>query len=110
MSPAFLRSGQNISQTEDLPGGGRSRLQRVARVPIAPVASLAETRLGEVFIFRRFDSLPVHDANVEASRAIACIAGVFENLPGLDHVLGNSFPEKVTFPELPAAARISRCT
>ena len=74
---------------------------------IAQIASLVETRLGQRFIFRCFDSLPVHDANVEAPRPIARIAGVFENLPGLEHVLGNAFPEKITFPELSAAARKS---
>src|ERR1700686_2618543 len=49
----------------------------------------------------------MHDANIEAPRPIARTAGVFENLPGLDDVLGNAFPEKITFPELSAAARKS---
>ena len=107
-----MRVGQKISRTHArgwdlLLGRGRCRLQRLARILIAPVASLAETRLGKAFIFRRCDSLFVHDANVEAPRPIARIAGVFENLPGLDDVLGNSFPEKITFPELSAAPRKS---
>ena len=66
-----------------------------------------ETHLRKRFIFWSCDSLPVHDPNVEAPRAIARIAGFFENLPGLNNVLGNAFPEKVTFPELSAASRKS---
>ena len=89
---------------------GGFQLQRLACLPIAQVASAAETRLGQGFIFRRCVSLPVHDADVEALRRIASIAGVFQKLLGLDEVLGNAFPEKITFSELSATPRKSSPT
>src|SRR5580698_8082290 len=97
-------SGNGVAGARELPGKGGYRRQRIAGVPVAQVASLAETRLRTGFIFPRCDSLTMHEANVEASWRITRIAGFFENLSGLGDVFGNAFPEKITFPELSAAA------
>src|SRR5579862_5849215 len=94
-------------QRENLSAGGRGNLERPACVLEARIAGLAETRPGKRFVFRRGDSLAVHHAHVEASRSITRVAGLIENLHRLAHVFGHAFPEKITFPQLSAAARIA---
>jgi len=76
----------------------------VAGSSIAQIASLAETRLSQGFIFRRLDSLPLHETHVEAPRPKARVAGLLENLSGPGHVFRNAFSEEITLSELSAAA------
>src|SRR5579871_363722 len=84
--------------------------ESLACLPVAEIASLAKAGLGQRHIFRRLDSLPVHDTHIEASRPITGITCDFEDLPSLEHILGNAFSEKITFAELSAAASKPCCT
>ena len=54
-------------------------LESLTRLPIAKVASLPETSVRRKFILRRRDSLPVHNAHIEAPGPIAPIASAFQS-------------------------------